>query len=80
MQSASDARLATNTSLSGLTFIDILISGATMGGLSYIVVSPVYLTTTNRATLVSNGYAVTPKYYSNDDPSSGNPPAYIISW
>jgi hypothetical protein len=80
MQTASNARQATNDSLSGLTFIDILISGATMSGQSLVIVSPVYLNTSNRATLVSNGYSVTPKYYSNDDPTSGNPPAYIISW
>jgi len=80
MQTAAQARQSSNDSLSGLTFIDILISGATMSGIYTIIVSPQYLSTGSRATLVSNGYTVTPKYYSNDDPSSGNPPAYIISW
>jgi hypothetical protein len=80
MQTAAQARQASNNALSGLTFIDVLISGATINGTNSIIVSPVYLNTSNGATLVSNGYTVTPKYYSNDDPNSGNPPAYIISW
>jgi hypothetical protein len=80
MQAAAQAHQASTDSLSGLTFIDILISGATISGLYSIIVSPVYLTPSNMTALISNGYTVIPKYYSMDDPNSGSPPAYIISW
>jgi len=79
MQTAAEARQASNDSLSGLTFIDILISGATTQGSRQINVDGNTISPTMKSTLESNGYTIAVQYFFGDEENK-NFPRYIISW
>jgi hypothetical protein len=81
MQSASTARATTNATLTGITYIDSLISGATLMGLSTVTIEGSKITPGMVAALQSGGYTVTSRTW---DISSGVVRAgillYDISW
>ena len=76
MQTASSSRQQTNNALTGLTFLDLLITGATQSGLSSINIDGNLVTSAMRTSLVALGYSVDVRL------SDGNPnfPRCIISW
>jgi len=75
MQTAAQARNSSNISLTGLTFIDTLISGATIQGQFYVSVNNEIITEDVITELRNNGYSVVKRNTSNP---SFDP--YIISW
>ena len=81
MQTAATSRTNSNDAFTGLTFINSLVTGATIQGLYLISVSPNHLSPTTITSLKSFGYSVTPYFSSNDidDPNS-SPRSYNISW
>ncbi len=76
MITASDAYNASMIVLTGLTYIDELISGATDQGLFTIVVNGQLLTSDSVDTLKVNGYVVNTVY----PEGNRNFPKYIIDW
>ena len=76
MQTAGEAKQASNDALTGLTFIDTLISGATLAGLYRINVDGNNVTAAQKQVLLDNGYAIAVQL------SDGNPnwPRYLIGW
>ena len=58
MQTAEDARTATNDALTGLTYVDTLVSGATAQGLASIMVEAKYLTDDTITAIRALGYTV----------------------
>ena len=76
MQTAASARSSTDATLTGLTYIDTLVSTATSEGMSYIIVNGTKITTDMITTLEGLGYVVNTKY------PEGNIhyPQYMISW
>lgn len=78
MQTAAEAHQKTNDTLSGLTFIDILISGATISGSYSINLDGNTISTDMRSTLISNGYRLDTIYYGSDETRSF--PRLIVSW
>ncbi len=76
MQTAANARQQSSLALSGATYIDILISGATLSGAYTINVDGTLVSPTEIATLTANGYNVG-RRLREDNP---NFPTYIISW
>lgn len=75
MQTAANALSASNAALTGLTYIDTLVSGATAQGLTSIVVDGKYLNPTSIASLESDGYVVTQRIVDYSPHTS-----YFISW
>jgi hypothetical protein len=76
MQTAANARIASNSALTGLTYIDTLVSGATEQGLYQVNVDQKLLTSETIAELISDGYTVSEQYQDNNP----NFIRYIISW
>ena len=81
MQTAATSRTNSNSAFSGLTYINSLVTGATIEGLFSISVAPKYLSTTTINSLKSFAYNVTPYYstFDNDTPNV-SPQSYNISW
>lgn len=75
MQTAANALIASNASLTGLTYIDTLVSGATSQGATSIVVDGKHLNATSITTLKSSGYVVSQRIVDNSPFDS-----YYISW
>ena len=75
MQSAASANLASQTSLTGLTYIDSLVSGATAQGQFEIRVGGQFIDDATAATLRSNGYEV---WWYNSE--MGTFPTYVVKW
>ena len=76
MQTAEQAKTASDNAISGLTYVDILISGATIQGLYHTRVDGQKITSDMITTLRSNGYNVYEQY--SDGNISFN--KYLISW
>ena len=76
MQTAIQARSTTDSVLSGLIYIDTLISGATSQGLYYVYVKSDEIDDSMIGDLQSNGYNVDIRYAENDH----NLPTYIVNW
>ena len=76
MQTAEEARNETIAVLTGLTYIDELISGATVQGLYKINVAHDKLTIGMIDELKTNGYAVYVSYAEGNE----NFPLYAIDW
>ena len=81
MQTAATSRTNTNDAFTGLTYINTLVTGATIQGLSSISVAASYLSTTTIILLKSYGYDVSPYFSSFDiDTPNVSPQSYNISW
>ena len=76
MQTAAQAKATSVAALDGLTFIDILISGATMAGDYRINVDGNNVSDAMKATLIANGYHIAIQL------EDGNPnwPRVLIGW
>jgi len=75
MQTAANALIASNAVLTGLTYVDTLISGATAQGVTSIIVDGKFLNSTTISTLESNGYVVSQRIVDYSPFTS-----YSISW
>lgn len=75
MQTAASARSDTNDSLSGLTYLDTLVTAATTKGLSSISVEPKLINDSMISSLESLGYTV--KRLSLDNMTFA---PFIITW
>ena len=76
MISASTAKSASDSAVSGLTYIDTLITGATDQGLYSIIVSGKKITESMISTMRTNGYVVNIQYPGGNTDT----PNYIIDW
>lgn len=79
MQTATAAGQATINTLTGLTYLDTLISGATMQGLRYINVDGNFVSAAMTSTLQSAGYSVAIQYFFGDE-ENHNFPRCVIRW
>ena len=77
MQSGSTANTASVATLTGLTYIDALVSGATAQGLFSINLSSDKLNAAGISTLKGLGYTITLYHPENN---SDIPSRYLISW
>jgi hypothetical protein len=76
MISGSTALQQSTTSLTGLTYINELITGATAQGKTFIIVEGPFMNSTMKNILMTTyGYTVTTRY---DD--MGSYPRYLIGW
>ena len=78
MQNAANARTLSHDTLTGLTYIDALVSGATLMGLYSITIEDLKMTPDMAVTLRSLGYNVT--VYAPRDYAGQLYPRYIIDW
>lgn len=79
MQTAEQARQSSLESLTGLTFIDILVSGATMQGLRTINIDGNTVSSDMITALRNNGYEVGIQYFFGDEENRAFPRC-IIRW
>jgi hypothetical protein len=75
MITSTSARNSANSIVTGMTYFDTLISGATSQGLFQITVDGNKMSPSQITTLTSNGYTVYTRYT-----DMGTFPQYVISW
>jgi len=75
LQNASTSRTASNDNLTGLTYVNSVITGATLNGLFSVTIDGNYINDTVTGSILSGGYSVTKKTY-----DFGTYPSYTISW
>jgi hypothetical protein len=75
LQSAATSRTNSNNAFTGLTYVNSIITGATVNGLFTASIDGNYIDDTVTGSIIAQGYKITKKYF-----DIGTYPTYVISW
>jgi hypothetical protein len=75
LQSASTSHTNSTNSLTGLTYVNSVITGATVNGLFSVNIDGNYINDTVTGSILAQGYNITKRNF-----DIGTYPTYVISW